>query len=255
MRFALALSLLCLAPVARASDGDPWIGIEMAPGAHGGVAVKDVGAGAPGEAARIVPGDELLAVDGRKLSNPGEIYRAVRTAKVGGHLKLTILAANGRERAVDVLLTARPAPEAIQRNSLLRRAAPDFAPSVQAGAKFDKLSSLRGQVVLIDFFATWCGPCVEVMPKIERLHQTLAQKGLKVMGVSSEEPEVVAAAAGRFHLSYSLVSDANEVITSRYHVFALPTMVVIYRKGNVREIAISDDEQAERAVRELMAEK
>ena len=254
MRIALVSSLILFGSVAAADRGDPWIGIEMAPGAHGGVAVKSVVEGSPGEEAKLVSGDEVMSVDGERVDRPERLLQRVRGAKVGAHLKL-LVAGVGGDRTVDVLLTARPEAADLQRHALTGRPAPDFAPSVQAGARIAKLSALRGQVVLLDFFATWCGPCVEALPRVEKLYETLGGRGLAILGISSESPSVVAAAAGKYKLRYTLASDEDEALTARYHVFGLPTMIVLDRRGVVREIAISDVNAAEKAVRELLGEK
>jgi thiol-disulfide isomerase/thioredoxin len=110
------------------------------------------------------------------------------------------------------------------------------------------LSSLKGRVVLIDFFATWCGPCVMSMPHLEELHKKLGPKGLTVLGVSTESASIVAGARDKFHLSYPLASDENEGVSGSYRVFALPTMVLIDKQGIVREVAVNDEEVIDAAL-------
>jgi peroxiredoxin len=86
------------------------------------------------------------------------------------------------------------------------------------------------------------------MPHVESMHKRLASQGLVVFGVSNESKDIVAHAADRFHVSYPLASDDGEGVSTSYQVFALPTMVVIDRKGIVREVAISDVEAVDAAV-------
>jgi peroxiredoxin len=93
------------------------------------------------------------------------------------------------------------------------------------------------------------------MPHVEELHQRWKGKGLVVLGVSNESPSIVAHAAGRFHLSYPLASDEGDAVSNAYQVFALPTMVVIDRKGVVREVAVSDTDAAEAAIAAALGQK
>jgi peroxiredoxin len=145
-------------------------------------------------------------------------------------------------------LEARPDAESLQRGQLLGRSAPDFEPVVLAGTKLGRISGLRGSVVLIDFFATWCGPCMEALPHVEELHEKLGPRGLRVIGVSTEAPSIVAGIAARHGLKYTVASDEKEAISASYHVFALPTMVVIDRKGIVREVVVNDAAAVEAAL-------
>ena len=246
LSFAVVLLGLCAGGAARAEA--PWIGLSLTAGSFGGARVKAVVPGSPGERAGVHAGDEVLTIDDRPTQTPQAVIDAVLRAGVGHAGKLRLVDPKGHTRTITVHYEPRPDRETMQRNALLGRLAPDFLPAVQAGAKLPRLSSLRGQVVVIDFFATWCGPCVEAMPHVEAMHEKLKNKGLVVLGVSNESPEIVAHAAAQFHLGYPLASDDHEDVAARYQVFALPTMVVIDRKGVVRAVAIADTDAVDSAV-------
>ncbi|HZS40166.1 MAG TPA: redoxin family protein [Polyangia bacterium] len=226
----------------------PWIGIELDRGSHGGAKVKRVLEGTPGERAGLHEGDEVVAVDGVPSTTAKILVETVQKAGVGHVAKLRVVDAKGKPRTVELTLEARPSMSALERTSLVGHPAPDFEPTIQAGGKLPRISALKGQVVLIDFFATWCGPCIAAMPHVEEMHQKLAARGLKVLGVSSESAAIVAQAAGRFHVTYPLASDENEGVSGSYHVYALPTMVVIDRQGVVREVAVADTDAVDAAV-------
>jgi peroxiredoxin len=240
------------AEVGATANATPWLGLELGEGHRGGVAVKRVLEESPGAAAKIRPGDELIAVGGNKVTIADQVIAEVRSHAVGDRLSMKLIGPKG-ERSVEVQLAARPAPADYQRATLLGRPAPDFQAPPITGGKPIRLSSLRGQVVLLDFFATWCGPCVQALPGLERLHEKLGARGLQVIGISTEAPDALAAGVKQHRLGYTVISDGDEEISARYHVYALPTVIVIDRRGVVQVVQVADVSAAEKRVEELVA--
>jgi len=255
-RLALAAVAIVTFIGGRAAHAEsPWVGLQLGAGGFGGARVKAVVPGSPGERAGIHAGDEVLSIDDRATDSPEAVVATVQRGGIGHEARLRVVDGKGHTRTVTVTYEARPNRETLQRGALLGRTAPDFQPSVQAGEKLPRLSGMRGKVVVIDFFATWCGACVEAMPHIEEMHQKLKKQGVVVFGVSNESPSVVARAGGRFHVTYPLASDDGEGVSASYQVFALPTMVVIDRKGVVREVAVNDNDAVDSAVRAALEAK
>lgn len=98
------------------------------------------------------------------------------------------------------------------------------------------LASLRGKVVVLDFWASWCGPCRDGMPALASLDRRFRDRGLAVVGVLTDDPELDVAArmADELGVRYPLVIDADGVVSQRYGVQNLPTAVFIDRAGVIR---------------------
>jgi peroxiredoxin len=249
----LALALVCLSTAAWAGPA-PWIGLALEDG-DAGAKVRQVMDSSPAQRAGIKEGEQVVALDTIATPNPATLIKAVLASGVGKKVTLHLVDAKHKPRTVAITLEAKPASDELQRGGLIGKPAPDFEPLVQAGAKLPKISALKGQVILIDFFATWCGPCVAMMPHIQSLHEKLGPKGLKVLGVSTEAAGIVAGAAELFHLTYPLASDASEIVSRIYRVYALPTMVIIDRQGIVREVSVADPEAADAAIEAALRAK
>jgi cytochrome c biogenesis protein CcmG/thiol:disulfide interchange protein DsbE len=96
------------------------------------------------------------------------------------------------------------------------------------------LADLKGHPVLLDFWASWCGPCALDAPVVDRVSRRFGKKGLVVLGVNvSDSPEVIKAYAAQKGLSYPMVLDPGSTVSGRYGVKQLPSLVVIDRQGNV----------------------
>ncbi len=118
--------------------------------------------------------------------------------------------------------------------------APDFeVRSVTEGGELGSaltLSSLRGKVVVLDFWATWCGPCRASMPVLNELASTYKDQGLVVLSLNTEGPRLARAArkmANELAPNTKLASDHGPV-SALYKVTTIPHMLVIDREGQVR---------------------
>jgi len=130
--------------------------------------------------------------------------------------------------------------------------APDFSLPTLEGQTVT-LSALRGRVVFLNFWATWCPPCREEMPSIERLHRELKDQGLVVLGVDVDEsPKLVAKFIEDFRLGFPVVLDAGSHVFSRYGVRGLPTTILIDRQGRVVGAAVGPRDWASPAGRALI---
>ncbi len=142
-------------------------------------------------------------------------------------------------------------------------AAPNFTMRAAKGASVS-LASLRGKVVLLHFWASWCPPARESLPAVQALYAKYRPYGLVVLGISDDKSYTakgVPAAVKRYGLTYPTVTspDGNKRIFNRYGVDATPTVFLIDRRGRIRWYMVGyssdDDAELERAVYRLLAEQ
>ena len=112
--------------------------------------------------------------------------------------------------------------------------APDFTLRSNSGKNL-KLSEFRGQVVLLNFWASWCGPCRQEMPALEKLQKRYGKLGFTVLGVNVEEDSTQAKRMLReIRVSFPILYDTQNTASKLYQVSAMPTTVIIDRDGNMR---------------------
>jgi peroxiredoxin len=113
--------------------------------------------------------------------------------------------------------------------------APDFAlPTLSQGSK--SLSDFRRQVVVLNFWATWCPPCVEETPGLEQFAETMRAQGVTVIGVSvDEDGGALETFAAQQRLSFPILRDPHRSVANRYGTFQFPETYIIDQDGKVAE--------------------
>jgi peroxiredoxin len=112
--------------------------------------------------------------------------------------------------------------------------APDFTlPDLEG--KLHGLADFRGRVVVLNFWATWCPPCIDEMPSLQRLHQALADQGVAVIAVSVDErfrdvPDFVE----KFDLTFSVLYDEGKKVSRKYQTFKYPETYILDREGRLK---------------------
>ena len=112
--------------------------------------------------------------------------------------------------------------------------APDFT-LTDASGNAHRLSELKGQVVMINFWASWCGPCRQEMPLLEEIFKKYEPLGFTLLGVNVEEnPADGKSWLAERPVSFPVLYDPNNGVSKLYDVVAMPSTVLIDREGNVR---------------------
>ena len=114
--------------------------------------------------------------------------------------------------------------------------APDFTLKTLEGPNL-RLEEYRGQVVLINFWASWCGPCRQEMPILDRLHQRYEDTGFAVLGVNVEgEAAPAQKIVDKTNVTFPVLIDEGQLVSELYELEAMPSTVVVDRDGKVRYV-------------------
>jgi len=118
--------------------------------------------------------------------------------------------------------------------------APDFSlPALINGSPASDplhLYDHRGHIVLVNFWATWCPPCVEETPSLEKLSSDLRKLGVEVIGVSVDrDPAALKKFISDNHLSFPIARDPDQAVASTYGTFQFPETYILDREGRVAE--------------------
>jgi peroxiredoxin len=132
------------------------------------------------------------------------------------------------------------------------RPAKDFQVPGLDGARI-RLSDHKGKVVFINFWATWCKPCEEEMPGMERLYRAYKDKGLVMLGIAldAEGEKVVAPFVKKHGLTFPIGLDPKMTVGDLYGVWAVPSTFIVDRKGNRALYANGPREWDSKAARAL----
>jgi cytochrome c biogenesis protein CcmG/thiol:disulfide interchange protein DsbE len=188
---------------------------------------------------------------------------------------LTLPSAHVYATAVELLSNSGNAlavERSIEESAAHTQTAPELEIKQWLDRKGATLASMRGQVVLLDFWATWCEPCRETMPRLERLHAKYKARGLAVVGLTelygeadgkpltpTAEIASIAAFKRELRLTYGIGVASNDANNLRYGVRALPATFLIDRRGVVRYVGVgavdSSEDALEGVIESLLAEK
>jgi DsbE subfamily thiol:disulfide oxidoreductase len=139
-------------------------------------------------------------------------------------------------------LAGEPTEEA---SAWIGKPAPEFALADLEGTR-RPLAAHRGKVVLLDFWATWCGPCRREMPIIQQLHERYGKKGLVVYGVNCSEPASRAKTfMNKYGYRFPTLLDRNGEVQGSFQVTAIPTVFVVDRNGLIRAHLIGGRSESE----------
>jgi peroxiredoxin len=136
--------------------------------------------------------------------------------------------------------------------------APDFTLRTSQGQNL-RLQEQRGQVVMVNFWATWCGPCKQEMPHLNRLYEKYRASGFVLLGVNvDDDARNAIGTASKLGVTFPVLLDAEKKVSRLYDLNTMPSTVMIDRDGRVRYLhrGYRDgyEETYDRQIRELLKE-
>jgi len=236
----VALDVAVRDPVAEAKSSGGWLGVAMETSkGKAGVLVTHVIRTSPAEKAGLKNGDRIVKVDGSAVAVPADVSSGI-SAKGAGQTVTIDVVRGTKAQSFSVVLAARPTPDQIFRMEMLGETLTKRLPplSLISGPGPVAYPALDGKVVVIDLFATWCGPCAMMRPKLETLHAKYAPQGVAVLAISDEETATLSAWSAKYSVPYTVAMDATDEIFTGWSAPALPSALVVDKHGVVREVEV-----------------
>ncbi|MFI5297943.1 MAG: TlpA family protein disulfide reductase [Polyangiales bacterium] len=143
-------------------------------------------------------------------------------------------------------------------HGLIRKKAPAFSLKKFKGGKFES-SSADGKVLIVDFWATWCGPCKASFPKVDALYRKYKAKGVVVIGVNEDEDGGdIAGFVDDTGATFPIALDKNQKVAESFGVEAMPSTILIDKSGVVRFVHDGshgdEDKEIEKEIKKLLAD-
>ena len=232
-----------------------WLGVAIAdvlpaelPAAYapvtpeGAVRIQQVFKGTSADQAGLKEGDVILTINKVQLQGRKTLLDTIHSKGVGDVVELRV-GRDGKAFTQKMALSPRPEDMRSITQMLVGSPAPALDGKYYSGDA-GSLAKNKGKVVILDFWATWCGPCRMTIPGLDAVYRKYKDKGLEVIGVSSESLEDLKSFTGAGKINYPLFNDIGQLTTHQYQAFAYPTLVVIDRKGVIQRIEVGMHEQA-----------
>jgi peroxiredoxin len=135
---------------------------------------------------------------------------------------------------------------------LVGKPAPDFDLELLDGKRF-RLAEAKGKVVILDFWATWCGPCLQAMPQVEKVAREVEGQGVQLVAVNLQETaDQIKTMLERHKLTMAVALDSDGIVANKYKAVAIPQTVVVNRDGTIARLFVGGGPHFEDQLRQAV---
>jgi len=192
----------------------------------------------PAAASGVQEGMLISHIDDERVSSKRGFIEHIQAKGAGETIKLRHIASDRSAKEIVVTLGDRPSESALQKDMFIGNKGSSFEYTDYSSKEKVEFSPSQGKVVLLDFWATWCGPCLMSMPNLKDLHEKYSDQGLEIIGITDEALSKIRPVAKRYDIPYTLGSNRSYSAFQKYSVQSLPTAVLIDKNGVIREVFI-----------------
>lgn len=237
------------------SFANPWLGLAFKQEPYKDQIALKVAGVHPSSGAlesKIQNGDLIVKINGKKITGLNVVKSELSAAKTGQKVALEIVR-EGKTKKVNVKLTERPDDISSLTGSSIGSKALAFQQNFYRNGEKRKS---KPKVTLLDFWATWCGPCRQTLPIVGRLYEKLSSQGFEVIGVSTEQLSVLEQFYKEHPSPYPLYRDVTGEMNRHYGISAIPTLMLLDENGYIQKVwpGVPSEKALEKAIRDAMKE-
>lgn len=235
----------------------PWLGVELraTDPDKAGVQIARVLPGSPAATAQLQAGDILLRLGEHTATSPADVANWVRAQELGSSQPFSIKRGN-QTHLIRAQLDGLPEFEDRLRLAFVGRQAPEISGVVTFQGEAASLKELKGQVVVLEFWASFCGVCRFLAPVLDGWQRKYAPQGAQIVGITPDPPQKGMEVARQTGMTYTLASDPQAKITRDYMASQIPTVLILDRRGIVHDVIVGYSKarlaEAEDLIQELL---